>query len=97
MTGELSRVADAYNRAAREGRTPGVAVRAELGLSKGQAHRRIDKARQAGLIEDFGPSGYINRRAMLVANALGVPYRELVAAILEHADGAIRVEPITRR
>lgn len=90
-------VAEVYNQAAREGHSPLTAVALAMGKSKATASRHVNAARAAGLIDsELGRSGYINAKAMRVAQALGIPYSDLIAAVLEHADGDLRVMPATR-
>lgn len=95
---DLRHIADAYNQAARSGGSPLAAVATLTGKSKATASRYVESAREIGLIDrELGESGHISARAMRVAQAIGVPYDLLVAAVIEHADGDLRLGTRTRR
>lgn len=95
---DLEHVAAIYNEAAASGLPPLAAVAGRLGKSKATACRRVEAARLAGLIDSgLGDSGHINPKAMRVAQALGVSYRDLISAVVEHAAGDLRVGTVTRR
>lgn len=90
---ELERVAEVYREAARVGERPAKAVKNDLGCTQSTASRRIAAARAAGLLDPYEVETYtfVNVKAFRIAEALGVSYPALMAAIREHANGDLRL------
>ena len=86
----LAKVAEVYSSASERGDGGTLAVQHHFGVSRSTAGTWVGRARSAGLLEGVKPQG-INQRAKAVAAALGVSYDDLIAAILTHADGDLRV------
>ncbi|MGC5078439.1 hypothetical protein [Agrococcus sp. DT81.2] len=90
---DLSRVAEIAFASIAEGRGHVAAVRDELGVSGSTATRYIAAARAEGLLpsKEATASATRNPKAAAVAEALGVTYEALVAAVIEHADSDLRI------
>src|SRR5690242_14719270 len=89
----FARVADVYRQAALAGRGPAKAVSETLGIPLPTANAWIRRTKDLGLLEENFRVVHRNARAVRVADALGIDYDTLVAAVLEHADGDLRVQP----
>ena len=91
--GSLEDVAKVYNAACERGEHPTKAVVLKYRWTRSKASRYVAQARNEGLIPPAdGPSAPTrNRKAVLVAEALGVDYDELCNAIWQHAEGDLRV------
>lgn len=91
---DYQKVAEVYRAAVLRGDPPTKAVREAFDICQSTAGQRVQRARQAGLLPEASGRGEHltrNRRALLVADALGVEYDALVAAIHEHAEGDLRL------
>lgn len=88
MTDQNSKIPDIYMAALRSGRKPVEAVMIELGISKREALSGISLARAHGLLKDQQDDGR-SLKNLLAAEALGVRYEDLLAAIREFGDGCL--------
>lgn len=81
-----------YQRAAAEGRPPVKAVVDECGVQRWTAARLLQRARDRGMLPKVGSGARVERNAkcLHVADALGVDYDDLVAAVRQ-VGGDIRV------
>lgn len=85
MTQRDKQVAEIYCAAVESGRAPVRAVRDRFAISLRTATNYVASARKAGLIpSEHGNALTRLAPAMRVANALGVSYEALVAAVVEH-------------
>jgi hypothetical protein len=88
---EIENTARVYEDAIARGVPPIKEVMDRLGLTKPTAIRRIRAARDSGVLpEDARPNH--SQKLVAVAQALEVDPDKLVDAILEHADGDLRVQ-----
>lgn len=85
----MTKVAEIYRRAADTGEPPARAVSEALSIPMPTANAWIRRAKDLGLLDEA--TRLRNAKAVRVAAALGVSYEALVAAIVEHADGDLRV------
>jgi transposase len=94
MTEPLERVATIYLAAVNDGLPPIKAVQSQLNLSRGTAIRRIRSAREKGYLDEGVRPGapHVNHKVVAVAKALGLDPKELSQAIIDHADGDIRIK-----
>ena len=86
-----------YMAAARRGEPPRAAVARRFNVSTATASRIVAQARDSGFLPKAAPgsSPRVNPKVLAVARALGVHPEHLLAAVLEHADGDLRVrEPV---
>jgi hypothetical protein len=89
----LLEVSHTYQTATLTGTPPIKMVMAVHDLSRGTAIRRIREARDQGLIHPDAHPKY-SRKLVAVAGALGVSPDDLREAVLEYADGDLRVQPL---
>jgi hypothetical protein len=91
----LVEVARVYALAADQNRPPTKAVRTHFKISQSTAGSWVGHARKAGLLPFVAPGhlmGHRNAKAVRVAQALGVEYDDLIAALFEHAAGRIQMK-----
>lgn len=90
----VQQVAHVYSNAAATGHAPTLAVEKRFGVSRSTAGRWVAAARSAGLLEPVGQgrSPRLNRKIAAVARALGVDPQALRKAIVQHANGDLRVD-----
>ena len=89
-TARLAKVAEVYAGASDSGGGGTLAVQQHFSVSRSTAGAWVGRARAAGLLAGVPPQG-VNQRAKAVAAALGVSYEALIAAVLVHAGGDLRV------
>lgn len=89
----LRRVSAVYRHAAERGEPPLRAVVREFDRPRSTASRWIAAARQRGYLPVIAKGQHANRnaKAVAVAEALGIAYDDLVAAVRNHANGDLRV------
>ena len=94
MSEPLDQVAKIYLAAVNAGLPPIKAVQDQLDFSRGTAIRRIRSAREEGYLDaDARPGApHLNHKVVSVARALGVDPKDLSQAIIDHADGDIRIK-----
>lgn len=90
--GEIEQAARAYESAVGRGVPPLRHVMGQLGLTRATAIRRVRAARDYGLLgEDTRPT--YSGKLIAVADSLSVDPERLRQAVLDHADGDLRVQP----
>lgn len=88
---EAEQAADIYKKAVQRGIAPVQEVMRQLGVSRTTATRRVREARERGLLHEDSKPTY-SSKLVAVAQALGVGPDALRDAVLEHADGDLRVQ-----
>lgn len=87
----LERVATIYRQAATAGKPPAKTVAETLKIPQATAGAWIRRAKDVGLLKERVEVKKRNVRALRVAEALGIEYDVLVAAVMKHAGGDLRV------
>ena len=89
----MTEVATIYTEAVDAGHPPTKSVAQHYGITYGAAANRIARARAAGLIQPWAGNDqrYMNPKLIAVAERLGVSPGDLRAALVDLADGDLRV------
>jgi hypothetical protein len=89
----LAEVAGIYNAALKASQAPTLAVAEHWGRPYSTAGYWVRRARSEGLVVEYDPASLeiVSRRTFAVAQALGVEVQALRDAVIEHADGELRI------
>lgn len=91
----LVEIANIYNVALSASKPPTLAVAKYYGRPNRTASYWVRRARAEGLLFEYDPASLdiVSPRTAAVAEALGVDVQALRDAVIDHADGALRVAP----